>query len=78
MAGLPRSFAAPWERVGVGAPIPIARAVRERRLVWVGGEEEMARSYPRIAMVLPYPFALAALPLATTSKVYGAVFVTWP
>ncbi|MFG3265449.1 MULTISPECIES: SpoIIE family protein phosphatase [Streptomyces] len=78
MAGLPRSFAAPWERVGVGAPIPIARAVRERRLVWVGGEEEMARSYPRIAMVLPYPFALAALPLATASKVYGAVFVTWP
>ncbi|MFD5269575.1 SpoIIE family protein phosphatase [Streptomyces sp. NPDC058335] len=78
MAGLPRSFAAPWERVGLGAPIPIARAVRERRLVWVGGEEEMARSYPRIAMVLPYPFALAALPLATGSKVYGAVFVTWP
>ncbi|WP_454321096.1 SpoIIE family protein phosphatase [Streptomyces phaeoluteigriseus] len=78
MAGLPRSFAAPWERVGIGAPIPVARAVRERRLVWVGGEEEMARSYPRIAVVLPYPFALAALPLATGSKVYGAVFVTWP
>ncbi|MGV9556881.1 SpoIIE family protein phosphatase [Streptomyces sp. NPDC003401] len=78
MAGLPRSFAAPWQRVGLGAPIPVARAVRERRLVWVGGEEEMARSYPRIAVVLPYPFALAALPLATASKVYGAVFVTWP
>ncbi|MFJ4690526.1 SpoIIE family protein phosphatase [Streptomyces sp. NPDC088766] len=78
MAGLPRSFAAPWERVGLGAPVPVARAVRERRLVWVGGEEEMARSYPRIAVVLPYPFALAALPLATGSKVYGAVFVTWP
>ncbi|MFC9289628.1 SpoIIE family protein phosphatase, partial [Streptomyces sp. NPDC057052] len=78
MAGLPRSFVAPWERVGLGARIPVARAVRERRLVWVGGEEEMARSYPRIGMVLPYPFAMAALPLATGSKVYGAVFVTWP
>ncbi|MFJ9717389.1 SpoIIE family protein phosphatase [Streptomyces sp. NPDC101213] len=78
MAGLPRSFAAPWERVGLGAQIPVARAVRERRLVWVGGEEEMARSYPRVGMVLPYSFALAALPLATASKVYGAVFVTWP
>ncbi|WP_443072444.1 SpoIIE family protein phosphatase [Streptomyces sp. NBC_01485] len=78
MAGLPRSFAAPWERVGLNAPIPVAEAVRERRLVWVGGEEEMARRYPRIAVVLPYPFALAALPVATESRVYGAVFVTWP
>ncbi|MEH0548715.1 SpoIIE family protein phosphatase [Streptomyces sp. B21-105] len=78
MAGLPRSFAAPWERVGLSAPIPVAEAVRERRLVWVGGEEEMARRYPRIAVVLPYPFALAALPVATATRAYGAVFVTWP
>lgn len=78
MAGLPRAFAAPWERVGLNAPIPVADAVRERRLVWVGGEEEMARMYPRISVVLPYPFALAALPVATDSTAYGAVFVTWP
>ncbi|MFF8970060.1 SpoIIE family protein phosphatase [Streptomyces sp. NPDC014995] len=78
MAGLPRSFAAPWERVGLSAPVPVADAARERRLVWVGGEEHMARRYPRIAVVLPYPFALAALPVATGSTVYGAVFVTWP
>ncbi|MEU2060473.1 SpoIIE family protein phosphatase [Streptomyces sp. NPDC013455] len=77
-AGMPRAFAAPWERVGVSAPIPVAEAVRERRLVWVGGEEEMARRYPRIAVVLPYPFALAAVPVATQETVYGAVFVTWP
>ncbi|MFF6815414.1 SpoIIE family protein phosphatase [Streptomyces sp. NPDC012403] len=78
MAGLPRAFAAPWERVGLSAPIPVSDAVRERRLVWVGGEEEMARHYPRIAMVLPYPFSLAALPVSTAAKAYGAVFVTWP
>ncbi|MEV5313327.1 SpoIIE family protein phosphatase [Streptomyces sp. NPDC052610] len=78
MAGLPRAFSAPWERVGVGAPIPVAEAVRERRLVWVGGEEEMARRYPRVAVVLPYPFALAAVPVVTGGTVYGAVFVTWP
>ncbi|MER5428179.1 SpoIIE family protein phosphatase [Streptomyces sp. NPDC002588] len=77
-AGLPRSFAAPWERVGLSAPIPVAEAVRERRLIWVGGEEDMARRYPRIAVVLPYPFALAALPVASGSRVYGAVYVTWP
>ncbi|MEV6961123.1 SpoIIE family protein phosphatase [Streptomyces sp. NPDC051207] len=78
MAGLPRVFAAPWQRVGLGAPVPVAEALRERRLVWVGGEEEMARRYPRIAMVLPYPFALAALPVATSSRAYGSVFFTWP
>ncbi|NEB06300.1 SpoIIE family protein phosphatase [Streptomyces sp. SID13726] len=78
MAGLPRAFAAPWERVGLSAPIPVADAVRERRLVWVGGEQDMAHRYPRIAVVLPYPFALAAVPVATSAKVYGAVFVTWP
>ncbi|MEV7289290.1 SpoIIE family protein phosphatase [Streptomyces sp. NPDC093252] len=78
MAGLPRTFAAPWERVGLSAPIPVADAARERRLVWVGGEEEMASRYPRVAVVLPYPFAVAALPLATETAVYGAVFVTWP
>ncbi|MFF4545013.1 SpoIIE family protein phosphatase [Streptomyces sp. NPDC001435] len=78
VAGLPRAFAAPWERVGLSAPIPVAEAVRGRRLVWVGGEDDMARRYPRIAVVLPYPFALAALPVATADKAYGAVFVTWP
>ncbi|WP_399167692.1 MULTISPECIES: SpoIIE family protein phosphatase [unclassified Streptomyces] len=77
-AGLPRAFAAPWERLGLGASVPVADAVRKRHLVWVGGEEEMAGRYPRIAVVLPYPFALAALPLATAHEVYGAVFVTWP
>ncbi|MGC9539455.1 SpoIIE family protein phosphatase [Streptomyces sp. UG1] len=78
MAGLPRAFAAPWERVGLSAPVPVAEAVRERRLVWVGGEEDMAVRYPRIAVVLPYPFALAALPVATETTAYGAIFVTWP
>lgn len=78
MAGMPRAFAAPWQRVGLSAPIPVADAARERRLVWVGGEEEMARRYPRIAVVLAYPFALAALPVATERRLYGAVFVTWP
>ncbi|MFI2299986.1 SpoIIE family protein phosphatase [Actinacidiphila glaucinigra] len=78
MAGLPRAFAAPWERVGLGAPIPVAEALRERRLVWVGGEEEMARRYPRIALVLPYPCTLAALPVATAATAFGSVFVTWP
>ncbi|WP_372478493.1 PP2C family protein-serine/threonine phosphatase [Streptomyces daghestanicus] len=78
MAGLPRAFAAPWERVTLHARVPVADALRERRLVWIGGEEEMARRYPRVAVVLPYPFAMAALPVATATAAYGAVFLTWP
>ena len=77
-AGLPRQFAAPWERVGLGTPIPVADAVRDRRLVWVSDEAEMARRYPRISVILPYPFALAALPVTTGATVFGAVFLTWP
>ncbi|MEU9553947.1 SpoIIE family protein phosphatase [Streptomyces fumanus] len=78
MAGLPRAFAAPWERITLGARVPVVDAVRLRRLIWVGGEEEMARRYPRVAVVIPYPFAMAALPVATETAVYGAVFLTWP
>ncbi|WND33380.1 SpoIIE family protein phosphatase [Streptomyces sp. BB1-1-1] len=78
MAGLPRAFAAPWERVTLHARVPVADAVRGRRLIWVGDEQEMARRYPRVAVVLPYPFALVALPVATGSTAYGAVFLTWP
>ncbi|MFI6284767.1 SpoIIE family protein phosphatase [Streptomyces sp. NPDC051018] len=77
-AGLPRSFSAPWERVPLTAPMPVADAIRERRLIWISGEEEMARRYPRIAVVLPYPYCLAALPVTHGDTVYGAVYLTWP
>lgn len=77
-AGLPRDFSAPWERISPSSPIPVAVAIRERRLVWVSGEEEMAQRFPRIAIVLPYPYCLAALPIATGDTTYGAVYVTWP
>lgn len=38
-ADMSRAFAAPWERGGPSAPLPLADAVRERRPVWVGGEQ---------------------------------------
>ncbi|MER5767883.1 SpoIIE family protein phosphatase [Streptomyces sp. NPDC001985] len=77
-AGLPRSFSAPWERIALTAPIPVAEAVREQRVVWISGEEDMARRYPRIAVVLPYPYCLAAAPLLSDGTAYGALYVTWP
>ena len=53
LCGAPAEFAEPWARVPVAAPAPVAVAARENRLVWVGSQEEMARSYPRTAAVLP-------------------------
>ncbi|MEV4245605.1 SpoIIE family protein phosphatase [Streptosporangium canum] len=78
LEGLPREFVRPWERVSLTAPVPVADASREGRLVWVGGEEDMVRRYPGIALALPYDFRLAALPLATTTADYGVIFVMWP
>jgi PAS domain-containing protein len=78
MAGVPPDIAAPWRRVAPTDPMPVADAVRERRLVWVGGREEMARRYPRPALVLPYDFALAAAPVATGTDVRGGLVLLWP
>lgn len=77
MKGLPREFVRPWERVSLSTPIPVTDAVREGRLVWVSGEEDMVRRYPSTALTLPYEFALAAVPLAGATDVYGGMFVLW-
>ncbi|SPE99872.1 SpoIIE family protein phosphatase [Streptomyces sp. MA5143a] len=77
LCGAPAEFAAPWARVPVAAPAPVAVAVREGRVVWVGSQEEMARSFPRTAMVLPYPLALAAAPV-TGARSWGTLLLMWP
>ncbi|TXS52327.1 SpoIIE family protein phosphatase [Streptomyces sp. t39] len=78
MTGAPPEMAGPWRRVALHDPVPVADAVRERRLVWVGGQEEMARRYPRPALVLPYDFALAAAPLTTGTTIRGGLVLLWP
>ncbi|MFH0241497.1 SpoIIE family protein phosphatase [Streptomyces sp. HK10] len=75
--GAPLDFIEPWVRVGLAAPIPVADAVRENRLVWVGGQEDMARAYPRTAVALPYHFALAAVPVGA-DRARGALLLLWP
>ncbi|MFG3157795.1 SpoIIE family protein phosphatase [Streptomyces sp. NPDC048219] len=78
VAGVPQEIATPWRRVALTDPMPVADAVRERRLVWVGGQEEMARRYPRPALVLPYEFALAAAPVVSdTAKLRGGLVLMW-
>ncbi|MGX1471812.1 UNVERIFIED_CONTAM: serine phosphatase RsbU (regulator of sigma subunit)/PAS domain-containing protein [Streptomyces canus] len=77
LCGAPPEFAAPWARIPMAAPAPVAVAVRENRLVWVGSQEEMVRAYPRTAVVLPYPLALVAAPV-TGARRWGALLLMWP
>ncbi|MEV4947812.1 SpoIIE family protein phosphatase [Streptomyces sp. NPDC053755] len=77
LCGAPMEFAAPWARVPMNAPAPVAEAVRENHMVWVGSQQEMARFYPRTAMALPYPLSLAAAPV-TGSRPWGSLLLMWP
>ncbi|MFH8387024.1 SpoIIE family protein phosphatase [Kitasatospora sp. NPDC018058] len=77
--GAARQFSRPWQHIGVTSPIPVAEAVHSGQVVWVGGAEDMARRFPRVAVAMPYGFCLAAAPLVTRRRtVYGSVFVLWP
>ncbi|MEU0290425.1 SpoIIE family protein phosphatase [Streptomyces sp. NPDC006147] len=78
VSGAPHEVVAPWSRVAVSDPMPVADAVREERLVWVNGQVEMARRYPRPAVVLPYDFALAAAPVPSDTGVRGGLVLLWP
>ncbi|MCQ9133819.1 SpoIIE family protein phosphatase [Streptomyces hilarionis] len=77
LCGAPAEFAAPWARVATASPAPVAEAVREDRMVWVGSQEQMARSYPRTAMVLPFPLALVAAPVSGGRR-WGSLLLIWP
>ncbi|MEU0397520.1 SpoIIE family protein phosphatase [Streptomyces sp. NPDC006208] len=71
-------FAGPWRRVPLDLPLPGTDAVRENRLVWVGSQEDLARSYPRAAAALPYQLSLAAAPLTGSRHCWGALLLVWP
>lgn len=72
LAGIPGEIADPWVRVPLSAPIPVSDAVKDRHLVWLGSQEELARRYPRPALVLPYRFALAAAPWSVGRRRWAA------
>ncbi|MFJ8858934.1 SpoIIE family protein phosphatase [Streptomyces sp. NPDC102451] len=78
LSGVPGQLAAPWTRVPLSAPIPVADAVRLRCLIWLGNQEELARRYPRPALVLPYRFAMAAAPIRTGAVDRGGLVLLWP
>ncbi|MFB7286774.1 SpoIIE family protein phosphatase [Actinacidiphila glaucinigra] len=78
LSGMSRRIAAPWARTGVGDATPVAEAVRQRRLVWVAGPDEMARRYPRIGLMAPFETVLAAAPMIGGDRVWGGVCLVWP
>src|SRR5690349_9149460 len=68
-SGVSRRIAAPWERIPVQEHSPVTDEMRQRRLVWLNSQEELARRYPRLGIVLPYDFMLAAAPLTDDETV---------
>ncbi|MFJ8584342.1 SpoIIE family protein phosphatase [Streptomyces sp. NPDC093595] len=78
MCGVSALVAGPWRRVPLATVGPVSDAVREDRLVWVGGQDDMARTYPRTAAALPYRFAMAAAPLDGARQCWGALLLLWP
>jgi PAS domain-containing protein len=78
MAGLPAEIMAPFRRVLASAPLPGTDAIQENRLVWVGSHEELARRYPRVAVLLPYRMGVAAIPLNGAYRCWGALLLFWP
>ncbi|AZQ39960.1 GAF domain-containing protein [Streptomyces cyaneochromogenes] len=77
-SGVSEQISAPWARVPVNAAIPVADAVRRRHMVWLGSQEEIARRYPRLGIVLPYDFQLAAAPITGAGTVWGGIVLLWP
>ncbi|MFK4149208.1 SpoIIE family protein phosphatase [Streptomyces sp. NPDC004065] len=77
VCGVPSEFTVPWQQVPLRTPGPLADAVREERLVWIGSQPELARRYPRVAASLPHPFAVAALPLTGAHRCWGALVLLW-
>ncbi|MFE1880320.1 SpoIIE family protein phosphatase [Streptomyces diastatochromogenes] len=77
LCGLPVEFAQTWRRLPLTAPVPVADAIRDDGLVWIGSQGEMSRRYPIAAAVLPYRFALAAAPLTGVRRCWGGIVLMW-
>ncbi|MEV1172823.1 GAF domain-containing SpoIIE family protein phosphatase [Nonomuraea sp. NPDC049784] len=77
-AGLPGLIAKAWARIRTSDPVPIATAVRERRLLWLTGREDLARMFPAAALSVPYHFAVAASPVRSGGTVWGGFLLLWP
>ncbi len=78
LSGVSRQIAAPWYRASLNTSTPVTDAIRQGRTVWLGSQEEVARHYPQLGLVLPYDFTLAAGPFISGTAVWGGLALLWP
>ncbi|MEU9121542.1 SpoIIE family protein phosphatase [Streptomyces sp. NPDC048506] len=78
MSGVPAPLLAPWKRVALAAPIPVAVATRRQCVVWAADHQQLARDFPRTAVAVPYDFSLAAAPITDGTGSKGALLLLWP
>ncbi|MFE3634764.1 SpoIIE family protein phosphatase [Streptomyces cellostaticus] len=78
LSGVSWQIAAPWARASLAASTPVTDAIRGRRPIWLDSQEEVARRYPQLGLVLPYDFTLAAAPFVSGTKVWGGIALLWP
>ncbi|MFF7209809.1 SpoIIE family protein phosphatase [Streptomyces sp. NPDC008238] len=78
LSGTSQRIAAPWARMSLDDAAPVAQAVRDHALVWVGNSRELAQRFPRVALVAPYEIMLAAAPITDGNVTWGAVCLMWP
>ncbi|RKN43093.1 GAF domain-containing protein [Streptomyces hoynatensis] len=77
LAGLPPDMAAPWLRIGLDEDVPLAQVVRSGRPSWVP-VGDLPRRYPQLSLLLPYPFALADVPISAGGTCWGALSLFFP
>ncbi|MDT0266966.1 SpoIIE family protein phosphatase [Streptomyces sp. DSM 44915] len=65
ISGVPPGLAWQWNRVRLDAPLPMAEAARQGRLIWrdVQGQDRVTPDEKQAAMAMPYAFALGAAPI---------------
>ncbi|MFE0631138.1 SpoIIE family protein phosphatase [Streptomyces sp. NPDC058864] len=78
ISGASRRLAAPWTRVALDASTPVTDAIRERHMVWLGSQQDMACQYPNVGLVVPYDFMLAAAPITHGTTAWGGIALLWP
>ncbi|WP_028648249.1 SpoIIE family protein phosphatase [Nocardiopsis sp. CNT312] len=76
LTGITRDFMRPWFRISATNRGPVTEALYERKMVWLPSGEEMAKRYPRLAIVTPYDYAFLSYPLlGDGGELHGAFFL---
>jgi signal transduction histidine kinase/CheY-like chemotaxis protein len=75
--GYPEAVLAPWRRIPLTSPTPIAEAVREQRSIWLASLEEWRLRYPDVDARGMHEAAIS-LPLLVKGRVLGVIGLSFP